>query len=220
MARVLRDGFATIVMNEVMMVPVDEFNRLSEYYQGQMTESALLNKAGRLAAEQHFILKTKNIPDSMAVRITKPMALEQGRLVKRVRTGTAAPTQYEGVEEPEGPVDAPLERLLKQVIKAQKPEVIEVKETPEVKKVKKERRAPKLSVKKGTTLKKPPKKLAVKKRTLPATPSPSETAKKRLIPKSLSDKATKTLKELGWIEGEDSPKGAAKPRKKTKKDRN
>ena len=192
----LRDGFATIVMNEVMMVPVDEFNRLSEYYQGQMTESALLNKAGRLAAEQHFILKNKNIPDSMAVRITKPMALEQGRLVKRVRTGTAAPTQYEGVEEPEGPVDAPLERLLKQVIKAQKPEVIEVKETPEVKKVKKERRAPKLSVKKGTTLKKPPKKLDVKKTYLTHYPITQRNRQEKTYPQISLGQSQESVKRF------------------------
>lgn len=95
------------------MVPVEEFNQLSNYYQGKITESALLDKAGRLAAEQQLILKDKNIPDSMAVQIVKPMALQQGRLVKRVRTGTAAPSQYMGVEEPEGMADAPTERLLK-----------------------------------------------------------------------------------------------------------
>ena len=68
-------------MNEVMMVPMDEVNRLSSYYQGQVTESALLNKAGRLAADQHLILRDKSIPNSMAVKLVKPMALEQGRLV-------------------------------------------------------------------------------------------------------------------------------------------
>ena len=100
------------------MVPVNEFNRLSNYYQNKITESALLDKAGRLAAEQQLILQDKNIPDSMAVQIVKPMTLQQGRLVKRVRTGTAAPAQYEGVEEPEGMADAPAERLLKEIIKA------------------------------------------------------------------------------------------------------
>ena len=38
---------------EVMMVPTREFERLNDYYKGQISESALLNKAGRLAAEQH-----------------------------------------------------------------------------------------------------------------------------------------------------------------------
>ena len=69
-------------MDEVMMVPVQEFKRLQDYYKGQMTENALLNKAGRLTAEEHLILKDKRIPDSMAVKMTKPLSSEQGRLVK------------------------------------------------------------------------------------------------------------------------------------------
>ena len=83
----------------------------------------------------------------MAVNIVKPMAMEQGRLVKRVRTGTAQPDRYEGTEEPEGMVDAPVERLLKQIVKGQKPEVIEVDDETPVKKIKRERKTPKSSVK-------------------------------------------------------------------------
>ena len=103
-------------MNEVIMVPSEELNQLSNYSQGKITESALLNKAGRLAAEQQLILEDKSIPDSLAVRMVKPMALQQGRLVKRVRTGTAQPAKYEGTEEPEGMADAPIERLLKDIV--------------------------------------------------------------------------------------------------------
>ena len=86
-------------MDEVMMVPVQEFKRLQEYYKGQMTENALLNKAGRLAAEEHLILKDKRIPDSMAVKMTKPLSSEQGRLIKRIRTGKTGPMTFQGTEE-------------------------------------------------------------------------------------------------------------------------
>lgn len=41
-------------MDEVMMVPVNEFKQLENYYKGQITESAFLNKAGRLAGEQRI----------------------------------------------------------------------------------------------------------------------------------------------------------------------
>ena len=51
----------TLTKTEILMVPMDEFNRLSSYYQGQMTESALLNKAGRLAADQHLILRENGL---------------------------------------------------------------------------------------------------------------------------------------------------------------
>ena len=92
-------------MDEVMMVPVQEFKRVQEYYKGQMTENVLLNKAGRLAAEEHLILKDKRIPDSMAVKMTKPLSSEQGRLVKRIRTGKTGLLTFRGTEEPEGMVN-------------------------------------------------------------------------------------------------------------------
>lgn len=80
-------------MNEVVMVPADEFEHLQWYYKGKMTENALLNKAGRVAAQEHLILKDKRIPASMAVKMTKPLALEEGKLLKRIRTGvTGTPT--------------------------------------------------------------------------------------------------------------------------------
>ena len=59
---------------EVMMVPTQEFERLQDYYKGQISQSALLNKAGRLAAEKHLILSNLKIPDATAVRMTKPLA--------------------------------------------------------------------------------------------------------------------------------------------------
>ena len=83
-------------MDEVMMVPVQEFKRLQDYYKGQMTENALLNKAGRLVAEEHLILKDKRNPDSMAIKMTKPLSSEQGRLIKRIRTGKTGPMTFQG----------------------------------------------------------------------------------------------------------------------------
>jgi len=50
-----------------------------------MSESALLIKAGRLAAEQHLILKTPGFPIQRAIKMVKPLPREQGRLTKRVR---------------------------------------------------------------------------------------------------------------------------------------
>ena len=104
-------------MNEVMMVPVQEFNRLQDYYKGKIIQSALLTKAGRLAAEEDLILKDKRIPASMAVKMTKPMANEEVKLVKRIRTGIRGTPTYQGTIEPEGMADAPVERLLKQIMK-------------------------------------------------------------------------------------------------------
>ena len=120
-------------MNEVMMVPVQDFTRLQDYYKGKLTENALLNKAGRLAAEQHLIMNNPNISPSMAVKMVKPMAREEGKLVKRLRTGTSGPITYQRTAEPEGMVDAPVENPLKQILKGVKQEPaapIIIQETP------------------------------------------------------------------------------------------
>ena len=168
-------------MNEVIMVPSEELNRLSNYYQGKITESALLNKAGRLAAEQQLILEDKSIPDSLAVRMVKPMALQQGRLVKRVRTGTAQPAKHEGIEEPEGMADAPIERLLKDIVKKKEPEVIEIE-------------ADKPVVKKKSL-----KKVSIKKKPYSPRPKPKpstsryKTPESQIIPPYLSPGAKKIL---------------------------
>ena len=104
---------------EVMMVPTQEFERLQDYYKGQISQSALLNKAGRLTAEKHLILSNPQIPDATAVRMTKPLAREQARLTKRIRTGTRIPA---GAGMPsEAMVDSPLENLLKKIIEKEVP---------------------------------------------------------------------------------------------------
>ena len=102
-----------------MMIPTQEFERLQDFYKGQITQSALLNKAGRLAAEKHLILKNRKIPDGLAVRMVKPLAREQVRLTKRIRTG-GIPPEGAGAPDPdeqEAMVDAPLESLLKKLVK-------------------------------------------------------------------------------------------------------
>ena len=128
-------------MDEVMMVPVQEFKRLQNYYKGRMTENALLDKAGCLAAEEHLILNDKRIPDSMAVKMSKPLSSEHGRLVKRIRTGKTGPLTFRGTEEPEGMVDAPVERLLKEIIKKEYPAPVVIQPGPSG--VKREKRTPK-----------------------------------------------------------------------------
>ena len=146
-------------MDEVMMVPVQEFKRLQNYYKGQMTENALLDKAGRLAAEEHLILNDKRIPDSMAVKMSKPLSSEQGRLVKRIRTGKTGPLTFRGTEEPEGMVDAPVERLLKEIIKKEYPAPVIIQDQPGPSGIKREKRTPKpgpSGIKKETKGTKPP----------------------------------------------------------------
>ena len=192
-------------MDEVMMVPVQEFKRLQDYYKGQMTENALLNKAGRLAAEEHLILKDKRIPDSMAIKMTKPLSSEQGRLVKRIRTGKTGPLTFRGTEEPEGMVDAPIERLLKEIIKKEPPAPVVIQPGPSG--IKKEPKPGPSGIKKETKGTKPP---------IPPKPSTGKGSRKTL---SAATKAT--LRKAGVDpklidnydtedEGGYSPKGKSK----------
>ena len=169
-------------MDEVMMVPVQEFKRLQNYYKGQMTENALLDKAGRLAAEEHLILNDKRIPDSMAVKMSKPLSSEQGRLVKRIRTGKTGPLTFQGTEEPEGMVDAPVERLLKEIIKKEYPAPVVIQPGPSG--IKKSPKPGPSGIKKEPKGTKPP--------IPPKPPSLKGTKKKTL---SASTKAT--LKKIG-----------------------
>ena len=82
---------------EMMMVPTSDYNNLVNYYKSRITESTLLNKAGRLAAERHKILADPTIPDATALAMTKPKAKELSRLTKRIRTGgtTHGTTRYD-----------------------------------------------------------------------------------------------------------------------------
>ena len=214
------------MMDEVMMVPVQEFKQLQDYYKGQMTENALLNKAGRLAAEEHLILNDKRIPDSMAVKMIKPLASEEKRIVKRLRIGAAGPMAYSGTEQPEGMVDTPAENLLKQIIKGVNKDpttpIIIKQEADTPVKIKKEPQQPSTSgVKKTPKGPKPP--IPPKPATLPPKPSkPTTSKKKEGLSKTVLSGATKgVLKSLGLSYDEDeggySPKGKKKKYPKAKK---
>ena len=186
-------------MDEVMMVPVNELKQLENYYKGQITESALLNKAGRLAAEQQLIFNDKSIPPSVAVSMTKPLVNEQTKLVKRVRSGTTTPAIYRGTEEPEGPTAAgPLENLLKQLIKKKEPGTPEIKEEPVTPKIKKEPVTPKIKKEPVTPkIKKEPVTLKKERKKTISTRAPRpKSSKKGTLRKVFEGVASEVVKSL------------------------
>ena len=203
--------------NEVMMIPTQEFERLQDFYKGQISQSALLNKAGRLAAEKHLILKNPSIPSATAVKMIKPMAREQVRLTKRIRTG-GVPPEGAGAPDPdeqEAMVDAPLENLLKKIIKqsAKKPAPVVV--TPRPSKMKMEPATPGPS---GVKPPLPPKPTSLK-------PSTSKKTSGGFKKAALSGAAKGFLKSIGvdpkFIDDDDdapdeSPKAAAKGKRPKK----
>ena len=107
---------------EIMMLPTKEFDQLVRYYKGEITDNALLNKAGRLAADSHLIFRDKSIPDSIAIEKIKPLARQRGRLTKRIRQigplSSSSADVGEVEDEEEGDlVKGPLETMFKQLIK-------------------------------------------------------------------------------------------------------
>ena len=107
---------------EMMMVPTSDYNNLVNYYKSRITESTLLNKAGRLAAERHKILTDPTIPNATALAMTKPKAKELSRLTKRIRTGgTTRGTTVTGGKEDEDDdamLVSPLEHKLDKILRA------------------------------------------------------------------------------------------------------
>ena len=106
---------------EMMMVPTSDYNNLVNYYKNRLTESTLLNKAGRLAAERHTILADPQVPSSLAVAMTKPKAKELGHLTKRIRTGgTTRGTTVTGgsdEEDDDAMLVSPLEHKLDKILR-------------------------------------------------------------------------------------------------------
>ena len=83
---------------EMLMVPTTDYNNLVNYYKGRLTESALLNKAGRLAAERHVTLNSPHLNKSVAVAMSKQGEREIHKLTKRLRTGGVSVSSRGGVQ--------------------------------------------------------------------------------------------------------------------------
>ncbi len=167
---------------EIMMVPTTDYNNLVNFYKGTITESTLLNKASRLAAERRLILANKSIPDSTALALTKDKGREVGRLTQRIRSGGVRSTGAAGVvvddDEDNAMLNAPLENTLKTILKQTRPTTThagptlspkmpvkkkkKTKSTPPPKKVPKQKTGLKSAVKKGL-FKSAMKKFGVKK---------------------------------------------------------
>ena len=111
-------------MDEVYMIPHQDLEQLIQYYKGQLTENALLNKAATLAAKKHVLLADPQLPPALVNAQTKPLSRELTKLTKRIRqfpggVGVGAPGGPPGEEEEEAGdlVTGPVEQWLKRMIK-------------------------------------------------------------------------------------------------------
>jgi len=111
-------------MEEVYMIPHQALEQLIQYYKGELTENALLNKAATLAAKKHVLLSDPQLPPALVNAQTKPLSQELTKLTKRIRqflggVGVGAPAGPPGEEEEEAGdlVTGPVEQWLKRMIK-------------------------------------------------------------------------------------------------------
>ena len=109
------------------MIPQKDLEQLIQYYKGELTENALLNKAATLAAKKHVLLANPQLPPAVVNAQTKPLSQELTKLTKRIRqfpggVGVGAPGAPPGEEEEEEEeagdlVTGPVEQWLKRMIK-------------------------------------------------------------------------------------------------------
>ena len=106
------------------MIPHKDLEQLIQYYKGELTENALLNKAATLAAQKHVLVANPQLPPAVVNAQTKPMSQELTKLTKRIRqfpggVGVGAPGAPPGEEEEEAGdlVTGPVEQWLKRMIK-------------------------------------------------------------------------------------------------------
>ena len=106
------------------MIPHKDVEQLIQYYKGELTENALLNKAATLAAKKHVLLANPQLPPVLVNAQTKPLSQELTKLTKRIRqfpggVGVGAPGAPPGEEEEEAGdlVTGPVEQWLKRMIK-------------------------------------------------------------------------------------------------------
>ena len=106
---------------EVMMVKPDEFNNLVQCYKGQISDSALLNKAGRVAAEAHVLLANEKVPSRVTNAKVKELLRQRRRLTKRLREIPGVPSVRgppPDEEEEAALTTGTMENLLKQIVKS------------------------------------------------------------------------------------------------------
>ena len=106
-------------MKDLLMVPVEQWERLQAKYKGSVNQSALLNKVGRLGATEELLLRDASMPAGMAVALSKPLAQQRANLTKRLKTGQlGSSASYATTEdEPEAMVDTPAAALIKRMLK-------------------------------------------------------------------------------------------------------
>ena len=82
-------------MDEVLMIPKQEFNQLMQFYKGQLLEDPLLERSAHLAVQQHQLLTNPAIPPGQKKALVKPLGNELYHMRKKLTPGQSAYTDEE-----------------------------------------------------------------------------------------------------------------------------
>lgn len=99
----------------VMLVKPEEFKTLVNYYKGNITESTLLNKAARVAAETRVLIDDETIAPDLKETQMKEMMRKRSRLAKELRQSAVAIPSASGSDDDRK--DSLQEHVLKGVAK-------------------------------------------------------------------------------------------------------
>ena len=99
------------------LVSPADMERLVEQYKGTLMENSRLTHAARLAAKQHVLLASPEIPPATKKIRVKAMGPEVRRATKRVRTMTLP-----GADDDDEFAQGPMETFLKTLIKSSTPQ--------------------------------------------------------------------------------------------------
>ena len=103
------------------MIKPDEFRSLVDYYKGKISESTLLDKAARVAAEAQILIDDPNTPAALKEPVVKEMLKEKNMLNDKLRQGPSVAMTAPGVLQPpvdDDKMDGLQERLLKELVKS------------------------------------------------------------------------------------------------------
>ena len=113
-----------VVMEEMIVLPKKELPEIVQWYKGELTSNALLNRAGHLAAKKKRLLADPGLDAAKAVQQTQPLSRVLREATKRLRQlpGAEGPggsgVTGDVEEEEENLVSKALEKWMKRMVQS------------------------------------------------------------------------------------------------------
>ena len=114
-------GSVCVVMEEIIVLPKKELPEIVQWYKGELTSNALLNRAGHLAAKKKRLLADPSLDAAQAVQQTQPLSRALCEATKRLRQlpGAEGPgVAVDEEKEDENLVSTALEKWMKRMVQS------------------------------------------------------------------------------------------------------